>query len=345
LMRGIGEKGRGYYFYIEKAKDITRIMSHSIHGLIDLIGSNCTVKFNNEGGELQQIYDFDSIDVPYPVGDLSKGGFVNVLLKYKVPPTKDDEFDLFSYDLQYLSNGEKREEIKLSGKFVIPCTSKYGDIEFNREVLISIKLKEYREANKLIKELINNNKIKEAIKKKEELMNELQELKTDHRVEVILEQEEIGLKALKDSLVNKNVKDRERAKKKFDANDYILKKENKFDYEYNDANDSSAEESDGFVDNGGGQNSDEEDTEDKKKKSRKSDDDDNYEDEDISDEEDDDDDIKKSNKKAKSDEEEDDDNDDKKSNKKAKSDVKNSKKSKYKSDEEEDDEKKRCTIN
>jgi len=241
LMRKIGEKGCGNYFYIESAKDITRMMSHSIHGLVEMVGSNCIVTFNDEDGRLNKIYDSENGNV-YSVGDLTNGGAVNILLQYKVSPPKGvEDFKIFSYNLRYTTGGT-REDVGFEGSFVVACTKNYKDIEINRDVLVSIKLKEYREHNGEIKQYINSNNISEAIKMKENLMKGLEEFRDEPsgRVEKILRQEEEGLIALKDS--PKGSDSYAKAKKKFDAVDYMVKKENKFDYHYNSAENSSCEE-------------------------------------------------------------------------------------------------------
>jgi len=249
----MGEKGYGFYFYIENSKDITRIMSHSIHNLVGLVGSNCIVHFAPEEGKLLKVYGCEKVSDGYVIGDLTDDGVANILLKIEVPSVKKvKELKLFSYVVRYVSNEESRREVKIEGDFSIPCTNDILDVTINREVLISKKLKEHREKNIVVKELIKNQKLNEAIEMKKEALKELKEFQDDTsgRVKVILDLEEQGLKLLEDqssmskksgskvNLMNKT--GISKAKKQFDSCDYMVANDNNANWDYNDAEDSSS---------------------------------------------------------------------------------------------------------
>jgi len=276
LMRAIGAKGVGHYSYIEDANDITRIISHSIHGLVDLIGSNCVVLLKDEKGKLIKIHDCNNVNEGYVLGDLIKGGITNIIAKYEVSPGKETrEFEVFSYVLRYVSNEETRREIVKEGLFTIPCSENYSDVLINRDVLVSVKLKEYREANVIVKNLLSNNNISEAIEKKTQALEQLKEFEDESsgRVKKILDTEQQGLDYLKEqsqpdintfdtnNTVYGSLKARMptkgilkktglggiqllKAKKTFDSCDYMITNDNNFTYEYQDAEDSSSEKND-----------------------------------------------------------------------------------------------------
>jgi len=258
IMRNIGEKGLGYYFYIEKSEDITRIISHSIHGLIDLIGTNCIVRFNPIQGSIVKIYDIDDFSAGYVVGDLNANGTANVVMKYQVNPGElDQELNLFSYTVRYLSNEEVRNEKEIVGNFVMPCSNRYDDLKTNQEVVVSVKVKEFRDKEKQVKELILNNNIQEAIHKKEEIISELQEFQdidTSGRIKTLIDLCQKGLEEMQSTLTNNisiSVSSNRKtgkakmstAKKYFDSADYLCKNDSKFTWGYDDAEDSSSDES------------------------------------------------------------------------------------------------------
>jgi len=247
LMRQIGERGTGNYFYIEHAEDITRTMSHCIHGLIDLYGTNGVLNIIPSDGKLVKIYD--GIGNKFMVGDLNSDNTTSVLLKFEVEPKEHFQLmELFTYTLSYKTNRPIRENLTVNGHYSLPCSSQYSDLQTNIEVVISSKIKEFREKETVAKGLMNEKKYGEALALKKETIAELKEfidVDTSGRIKVLVDVCEKGIIDLEKLINDKSSSGNKsklisNAKKHFDTADYMVATETTYNWTYVQAEDSSS---------------------------------------------------------------------------------------------------------
>jgi Mg-chelatase subunit ChlD len=144
LMRGIAEAGKGKYTYLATAQDIPKLVSKSVHGLVDLFGSEATIDVRGmHHTTVSRIYGADddldnegykdsAIATPglLALGDLHRGSARRVLVELEVaaPGGMPDgtSFEAAEWIISFQRQGAQAQ---FSGKVDLKVTSSRSFLE------------------------------------------------------------------------------------------------------------------------------------------------------------------------------------------------------------------------
>jgi hypothetical protein len=144
LMRGIADAGKGKYTYLATAQDIPKLVSKSVHGLVDLFASEATIDLRGlHHTTVSRIYGADddlehqghndsAIMTPglLVLGDLHRGSARRVLVELEVaaPGGVPDgtSFEAAEWIISFQRQGAQAQ---FSGKVILKVTSSRSSLE------------------------------------------------------------------------------------------------------------------------------------------------------------------------------------------------------------------------
>jgi len=243
IMKGIAEKGRGSYFFIEGSNSIPQFVSIALKGVLNLLGSDAILQIRGQNGSLiTKVYGHKNLIKGAELGDLSQNDTRRVVCEVEVKPTPGvDEEVIATYILKY-RNVRKESSMSIDsdelpeagvppgeggydvieGVVKVKYTDKDAEVYAGRdvEVHVAVVVKQTAEMDDSILELIENKDMKGAIAMCEnqiEVLGKVLDLDKD-------EKQHVGelLKQAKDTLETlKTKKDSAKAKKEIHHRGYM----------------------------------------------------------------------------------------------------------------------------
>jgi len=198
VMRKMAERGSGDYFYIRETSDINEIVTQSMEGLLGLLGTNACFRVHpKQGTVVKKIYGPETASDGYSFGDIVANSERNILVELDITPDEDGMISVGDWELTY--TGTDNKKVTMREKIMYNCTKDMlvaSACSDNNEVLISVKIKEAGETDRVIKELLMQNQIEKAVEMKKALLKELEELESKDPAGRITKLIELSKKAL-----------------------------------------------------------------------------------------------------------------------------------------------------
>jgi len=230
LMRRIANVGRGSYFFIESPAQIPMIVNKALTHLLALIGSDAQLKLTpSKTTSLIAIHGHKDPSTA-KIGDLHEGTeaedeITQILAEIEVDPQSDEaRAEVLNFELSY-KPCDMDERVTIPGSLALNFIENPDEVKNNEinEVKIALRMTEINALDKKVVNMIDNNKIKEAITLKEEAINGLAQIETLDKSGIatkLLQYEKSALKSLREQ------KDLQLVRKQNDYVDYLAEMKN-----------------------------------------------------------------------------------------------------------------------
>jgi len=188
IMKGISDKGRGSYFFIEGSKAIPQFVGIALKGILKLVGSDAILRIRGlKGSVVSKIYGHKDLVKGAELGDLSQDDTRRVVCELEVKPTGGEkEEEITSYTLKYRcvrkksheelpEHGEKGESAEMEldetnydtieGVVKVRISESAEEVEAskNKEVHVAVVVKQTAEMDEEMLDLIKRGQVKNAI--------------------------------------------------------------------------------------------------------------------------------------------------------------------------------------
>jgi Ca-activated chloride channel homolog len=176
MMTGIGEHGRGDYFFIEHADSIPHIVEESIQGLLKTVAMEVEMKIRGtEGSVVTKLYLHDVMKGAI-LGDLRGGETRRIIAELKVDPSKmKDEF--LKVDISLRSIEDLTTPVNLSYSLEIPITADETLLVEDEEVMTFKVQAEIVEEELKIYDFLQNRNYDQAKTLNDKIFKQLQSTK------------------------------------------------------------------------------------------------------------------------------------------------------------------------
>jgi uncharacterized protein YdeI (BOF family) len=220
LMKGIAEAGWGGYYYLAAAPDIPRKVSKAIHGLLALVGTEAKLFVQGQNGAtVKKVYaqsksGGNPLLEGLPIGDLFGDNLKQVLFKISIDPSKflssGGDIEVLKAELSWLpvTGEDNTSEGKTeTARRVITQTLSLGMVSSasqlppeNIPVMVALQIQKTAKKNRQIVKVLEKHQREEAIRLKEELIQQLErwEAKDETgRIKIILQKARVTCEELK----------------------------------------------------------------------------------------------------------------------------------------------------
>ena len=187
LMKGIAQEGKGDYFFIEGAEDITNKVQKGLSVFSSLYAINAHLHIQSLSGDFLTVSVADvsgyrvaygSEGVSIPIGDICYDDLRQVLLFLNVETKRDISMDpvaILTYNLEFdilHSDGSISKSIK-DGKIEIEMTEEADKIVRPDPLKVAVEIYQANQIDKQILPFIKHGKYEEALALKEKSYNAL----------------------------------------------------------------------------------------------------------------------------------------------------------------------------
>jgi len=192
IMKGIADKGRGSYFFIEGSQAIPQFVGIALKGILKLVGSDAVLRIRGlKGSVVSKIYGHKDLIKGAELGDLSQDDVRRVVCELEVKPSSGEkEEEIASYSLKFRSvrkkvnseelpehtDSSKKEESSemeidetnyetIEGSIKVRISENVEEVEAskNKEVHVAVVVKQTAEMDDEMLVLIKKGQVKSAI--------------------------------------------------------------------------------------------------------------------------------------------------------------------------------------
>lgn len=198
LMTQIADRGKGEYYFLESAKTIAKHVSKSVHGLMNVVGTEAKLKVRGLGGAtVTKIFGQDNASLVRgtDLGDLHADNVRQVLIELDVLPEAGSGVE---FSLEYCV--EKGPPCVLKGRCVLDVVEDEEMIKMSNGVLVATAIQKNAEMIRRVETLINTDK-QAAINLQKEanaLLTPVLTLDVSGQVQKVLDRCEKALKRLEE---------------------------------------------------------------------------------------------------------------------------------------------------
>jgi len=193
LMTALADRGKGDYFFLDSEKTITQHVSKSVHGLLNVVGTETKLKFRGLGGAVvTKVFGQEEANLikGLDLGDLHGDNVRQVLVELDVAPEAQSGV---SYSLEFSTDAGPQV---IKGQFVFEVVDDEKKIQTNASVQVSTAIQKNAELMKVVEKTVKTNR-EEAIrlqKAANSLLSEVVSIDTTGQAQKVLDR---SLKALK----------------------------------------------------------------------------------------------------------------------------------------------------
>jgi len=156
LMKGISDKGRGAYFFIEGAGAIPQFVEFALKFVLEMVGSDAVLHIRGKNGAvLSKIYGhYEGLEEGAWLGDMKANNVRSFLTEFEVRGDIEDsgDVDILTYKLCYKKKGGVEEAIDSDMK--IRFTDNKDCIVYHPDVRVKVAVQLTAEIDKKLLKLM-----------------------------------------------------------------------------------------------------------------------------------------------------------------------------------------------